>query len=74
MTTTTTIDFERPNACRLYSALGQMLWLHSATNAAQSDEDKLLALEVFRSNLESEVGVKRLNALQDDVYHALIER
>ena len=67
------IHFERPNACRLYTALGQMLWLHSAVGAAADDEQKLEALDVFMSNLESEVGLRRLNMMQDEVYCTLTE-
>ena len=73
------IHFERPNACRLWQALGQVLWLHSAVSAAadtgeaSADEQKLEALAVFMSNLESEVGLRRLNMLQDEVYCALAE-
>jgi len=73
------IHFERPIACRLYSALGQLLWLHSAVGAAadtehvSADEQKLEALAVCMSNLESEVGLRRLNQMQDEVYCALTE-
>ena len=73
------IHFERPNACRLYTALGQLLWLHSAVNAAadtehvSANEQKLEALAVCMSNLESEVGLRRLNQMQDEVYCALTE-
>ena len=73
------IHFERPIACRLYSALGQLLWLHSAVGAAAdteeatADEQKLEALAVCMSNLESEIGLHRLNLMQDEVYCALIE-
>lgn len=65
------IHLERPNACRLYSALGQMLWLHSATGDAASDEQKLQALAVAMQNLESEVGIRRLSMIQDEVYCTL---
>ena len=67
------IHFERPIACRLYSALGQLLWLHSAVKAADDDEQKLEALAVAMSNLESEVGLRRLNLMQDEVSCALPE-
>ena len=73
------IHFERPIACRLYSALGLLIWLHSAVEAAAdteeatADEQKLEALAVCMSNLESEVGLIRLNLMQDEVYCALTE-
>ena len=65
------IQFDRAHACRLYGALGQILWLHSATNGSQSTKDKLLALENFTRNIESEIGIKRINQMQDDIYHEL---
>jgi len=65
------IHLERQNACRLYSALGQMLWLHSATGKTASDEQRLEALSVAMQNLESEVGIRRLSMIQDEVYCTL---
>lgn len=67
------IHFERKNACRLYTALGQLLWLHSSIQAAANEEQKLEALDVLISNLETEIGVRRLTLLQDEVYCALTE-
>ena len=73
------IHFERPNACRLYTALGQLLWLHSVVDAAAdteestADEQKLEALAVVMDGLKSEVGLRRLNLMQDEVYCALTE-
>ena len=66
------IQLERPNACRLYSALGQLLWLHSATGDAASDDQKLLALRTALSNLEQEVGIRRLSFIQDEIYRSLV--
>ena len=67
------IKLERQLACRLYSALGQLLWLHSAVKAASDDDQRLEALDVAISNLETEVGVRRLSLIQDEVYCALTE-
>ena len=72
------IHFERPIACRLYTALGTLLWLHSAVEAATDDEEstadekKLEALAGVMSTLESEIGLRRLNIMQDEVYCSLI--
>lgn len=65
------IHFERPHACRLYTALGQMLWLDSATGNAATDEEKLEALAIFKENLEKEIGIDRINQMQDEVYCSL---
>ena len=69
---TLTLPLTRPSACRLYSALGQTLWIHSIANSTLTDEEKLEALQTFASNLEQEVGIKRLNGIQDVVYCELI--
>lgn len=50
-----------------------MLWLHSAIQAAATDEERLEALDVALSNLETEVGLRRLNMIQDEVYCSLTE-
>ena len=71
---TFTLPLTRPSACRLYSALGQSLWIHSIATSTLTDEEKLEALQVFASNLEQEVGIKRLNHMQDVVYCELLSR
>jgi hypothetical protein len=68
---TTKFELERPNACRLYSVLGQILWLHAATGSTTTDEQKLDALRTAMSNLEQEVGVRRLSFIQDEIYYSL---
>ena len=65
------IYLERPSACRLYSLLGQNLYLHSIAKADLTDEEKLQALNIWAKNLEQEVGLKRLNSMQNEVYCAL---
>jgi hypothetical protein len=65
------IHMERPNACRLYSALGQALWLQSIASSDLPDSKKLEALQVWASNTQSEIGLARLSQMQDEVYCAL---
>ena len=67
------INLERKNACRLYAALGQLLWLHSAVNAAKDDEQRLEALDVALSNLDAEMSIRTLSMIQDEVYCSLTE-
>lgn len=66
------IYFTRPNACRLYQALGQILWLDSATGDAATEEQKLEALAQFKANLQQEIGIDRINIMQDEVYCTLV--
>jgi len=67
------IYFERPNACRLYSALGHTLWLHGVVNSDLTPEEKLEAVEHWSKNMETEVGIRRLNFMQDEVYCTLVQ-
>ena len=65
------IHIERPNACRLYSALGQALWLQSIASSDLPDSEKLGALQVWAGNTQSEIGLARLSQMQDEIYCAL---
>ena len=65
------IHMERPNACRLYSALGQALWLQSIASSDLPDSEKLGALQVWAGNTQSEIGLARLSQMQDEIYCAL---
>ena len=66
------IHMERPNACRLYSALGQALWLQNIASSEHStDAEKLEALQVWADNTQSEIGLARLSQMQDEIYCAL---
>ena len=77
------ISFRRPEACRLYSLLGHVMWLQQAVEApvkgdAEELQSKLLeALVTFSAGIRSEMAYpgtshwQCLNNLQDDVYHAL---
>ena len=65
------IHMERPNACRLYSVLGQALWLQSIASSDLPDSQKLEALRVWAGNTQNEIGLTRLSQMQDEVYCAL---
>lgn len=66
------IHMERPNACRLYTALGQALWLQAVASSEHStDAEKLKALREWADNTESEIGLTRLSQMQDEIYCAL---
>ena len=71
------INFHRPEANRLYTLLGQCLWLQQIGSSSSSTDEMLLdAVKAFlASNQElSYPGVTALqclNNLQNDVYYAL---
>ena len=65
------IHLERPNACRLYQALGNDLWLQQFASANSTDAEKLEALQVWADNIQKEIGLARLCQMQDEVYCSL---
>ena len=65
------IHLERPNAARLYQALGQDLWLHGIASSALTDAEKLAALKRWTETIKEEIGVRRLSQMQDEVYCSL---
>ncbi len=66
------IHFERPNACRLYQALGQDLWLHGIASSALTDAEKLEALKQWTENMKEEIGIRRISQMQNEVYCSLV--
>ena len=69
-----TLPITRPTACRLYSLIGSVQWLHGIARSELEPEEKLEALEQFALQLEAEIGMRRLNHLQDAVYCELITK
>ena len=73
------LTIERPTACRLYSSIGNDLWLwsvleqHLPEPEPGSELEPLLgALKTWKKSVDKEIGVKRLNHLQNFVYDELI--
>lgn len=69
-----TLPITRPTACRLYSLIGSVQWLHGIAKSDAEPEQKLEALEQFALQLEAEIGIRRLNHMQDAVYCELIAK
>ena len=70
-----TIPITRPTACRLYSLIGQVQWIHGIAKSDDLEpEQKLEALEQFALQLGHEIGTRRLNHLQDAIYCELITK
>ena len=69
-----TLPITRPTACRLYSLIGSVQWIHGIAKADLEPEEKLEALEQFAFQLEAEIGTRRLNHLQDVVYCELLSK
>lgn len=69
-----TLPITRPTACRLYSLIGSVQWIHGIAKSDLEPEEKLEALEQFAFQLEAEIGTRRLSHLQDVVYCELLSK
>ena len=67
------LHLERSFAAKLYSALGQDLWLHSVASSALTDKEKLKALTIWKDTVE-EMGLQNLSQIQDSVYCLLASK
>ena len=65
------VTLSRPEAARLYQLIGISLWLESAMTAEPVPDEQTSAARVFCNNLRDEIGLKRLNEIQDALYQEL---